>query len=127
MMSAGLLGSAGLGFAKDKYSGEALKTADAAVYESYQAEAPSKFLVFEATGLDGAKVEEAKKADPQTDAQAKVVEASIEGDRQTLKVDSFIPGTMAVIYLLLMLYFKSSGGYKPLSIEEAGAGEAAAQ
>ena len=50
--------------------------------------------------------------------QQKVQEASITGDRRTLKADSIIPLTMAVIYLVLMLYFKSKGGYKPLTIEE---------
>ena len=53
-----------------------------------------------------------------TAAEQKVQEASIAGDRQTLKADSVIPLTMAVIYLLMMLYFKSKGGYKPLTIEE---------
>jgi len=28
---------------------------------------------------------------------------------------------MAAIYLLLMLYFKAIGGYKPVTIEAAGA------
>jgi hypothetical protein len=31
-------------------------------------------------------------------------------------VDSFIPATMAVIYLLILLYFKTIGGYKPVHI-----------
>ena len=39
-----------------------------------------------------------------------------EGDRATLKADSYIPLSMAVIYLLLFLYFKTIGGYKPLSM-----------
>ena len=43
--------------------------------------------------------------------------ASIDGDRKTLKADSIIPGIMAVIYLLILLYFKSIGGYKPVTIE----------
>ena len=43
--------------------------------------------------------------------------ASIDGDRKTLKADSFIPAIMAVIYLLMLLYFKSIGGYKPVTIE----------
>ena len=38
------------------------------------------------------------------------------GDRKTLKWDSFIPAIMAAIYLLLFLYFKTIGGYKPVSI-----------
>ena len=42
--------------------------------------------------------------------------ASIEGDRKTLKADAWIPATMAVIYLLILVYFKSIGGYKPVTI-----------
>ena len=47
-----------------------------------------------------------------------MAEASIVGDRKTLRADAFIPAAMAVIYLLLFLYFKSIGGYKPLAIDE---------
>ena len=119
MMSAGLIGSAGLGYAKDRYAGEALKAADMALYEEYKSTSTSGFLFFgEVVGLDGQKVE-AIKALPEGDRspdQQKVVEASIQGDRQTLIADSFIPGTMAVIYLLLMLYFKSIGGYKTVHL-----------
>ena len=43
--------------------------------------------------------------------------ASIAGDRKTLVADSYIPAVMAVIYLLMMLYFKSIGGYKPVAID----------
>ncbi|MCA9134457.1 MAG: hypothetical protein KDA45_14910, partial [Planctomycetales bacterium] len=48
--------------------------------------------------------------------QRDVHEASIAGDRKTLVADSFIPATMAVIYLLLLLYFKAIGGYKTVHI-----------
>ena len=47
-----------------------------------------------------------------------VVEASITGDRKTLKADSFIPAGMAAVYLLLLLYFKAIGGYKPIHVED---------
>jgi hypothetical protein len=46
------------------------------------------------------------------------VQSSITGDRKTLKADSFIPAAMAAIYLLLLLYFKAIGGYKPIHIDE---------
>ena len=59
-----------------------------------------------------------------TRRQAMDVLADQQGDRKTLKFDSYIPGTMAVIYLLLLLYFKSIGGYKPLTIEEEMASKA---
>jgi hypothetical protein len=49
---------------------------------------------------------------------AAVAAASIAGDRKTLKADSFIPATMAGIYLLLLIYFKTIGGYKTVHIVE---------
>ena len=38
-------------------------------------------------------------------------------DRKTLKADAFIPATMAVIYFLMLIYFKSIGGYKTVHLE----------
>lgn len=141
MLSAGMIGSPGLGYAKDRFSGEALKTADAAVYEQYKAEKPSKFLVFnEVHGLDGKKfgdvsakltkereaVEKgggdvSKAADRLSADEKKVHDASITGDRRTLVADSAIPAIMAVIYLGIMLYFKSIGGYKTVHLEGTAA------
>ena len=46
-----------------------------------------------------------------------MAEASIIGDRETLKADSFIPVAMAVVYLLLFFYFKALGGYKTVRID----------
>jgi MFS family permease len=120
MLSAGMIGGPGLGYSKDRFAGEELKAKDAALYEQYKAATPSKFLNMEftaATGLDGKKLEEAKSAKPRTPEQEVVVKANEAGDRKTLKFDSLIPATMAVIYLLLLIYFKSIGGYKPTSIE----------
>jgi len=120
MMSAGLLGSAGLGYAKDRFAGEALQKQDAAIYSTYKAEKPSTFLFLApANGLDGTKLSAAQTATNKTAEQKVVVEASIQGDRQTLKADSFIPATMAAIYLLLFFYFKAIGGYRPVSIADA--------
>ena len=119
MMSAGLLGGPGLGYAKDRYTAEHLTATAPAVYEQYKATTSSKFLFFnEVTGLDGTKLSEAQKAEVKTPEQKAVVEASIIGDRKTLKADAFIPATMAAIYLLLLIYFKSIGGYKPVAIAD---------
>jgi MFS family permease len=133
MMSAGLLGSPGLGYLKDRYSGEALQEMDPALFEQYKASKPSKFLAVlpEATGLDAEKLgaisaslAEMRKADAtKTPAdlpgdEGKVMNASIEGDRRTLRTDAFIPATMALVYLGLLLYFKTIGGYRPVSIDE---------
>ncbi len=131
MMSAGLIGAPGLGYAKDRFAGDALKEKNPALYEEYKSETASKFLFFsEVSGLDGAKlgaVQDKDNADEElTDNDKIVLESSIDGDRSTLKADSFIPAGMAVIYLMLLLYFKSKGGYKPVSIvsEDESGGKA---
>ncbi|MGE3172533.1 MAG: sugar MFS transporter [Planctomycetota bacterium] len=143
MMSGGLLGTPGLGYAKDRFAGEALQRQDPAAYAAYRAETPSTFLTFDAVhGLDGKKLGEAQELlaasrdelaeagerDPQqalaqlpTEARA-VIQASIDGDRATLRVDSVIPAAMAGLYLLLLIYFKSQGGYRALKLEEPGPG-----
>jgi hypothetical protein len=94
-------------------------------------------LFFEpVSAIDGAKLGEAQgqlakvrtellaagNKDPQaalaslTDEQRTVIQASIAGDRKTLVADAAIPTIMALIYLALLLYFKSIGGYKPLHL-----------
>lgn len=120
MLSAGLLGGPGLGYAKDRFTAESLKVSNAAVYEANKAAAPSKFLFLESvTAVDGTKLEAAKKeGEKGTPDQKAIVAANQAGDRATLKADSFIPLAMAAIYLGLLLYFKSLGGYRSLSLEE---------
>jgi len=120
MLSAGLIGGPGLGYAKDRYTAENLKASNAAVYEANKASAPSKFLFLApVTAVDGSKLEAAKKAgDKGTPEQKAIVAANQAGDRATLKADSYIPMAMAAIYLALLLYFKSAGGYRALKLEE---------
>ena len=61
MMSAGLIGSPGLGYAKDRFASEELQKVNPALYAEYRATTPSKFLFFEQVyGLDGKKLGEAK-------------------------------------------------------------------
>lgn len=137
MMSAGLIGSPGLGYAKDRFAGEELREANQTVYEQVQAEEPSSFLFFEQVhGIDAktigeiqdalkkkrAELAETGSVNPEealaalSEEQRTILEASIAGDRRTLRVDAVIPATMAVIYLLLLLYFQSIGGYRPVHI-----------
>jgi MFS family permease len=120
MLSAGLIGGPGLGYAKDRFTGEALKESNAAVYEANKAAAPSNYLFFApATAVDGQKLEAAKAAGEKGTADQKaIVAANQVGDRATLRTDSFIPLTMALVYLILLFYFKSIGGYRALKIEE---------
>jgi len=143
MMSAGLLGSAGLGYAKDRFAGEALQSSNPALYQTYKAANPSKFLKFsEVNGIDGKKLGEvqtklaktredlakAGNLNPEaaisamTPEERTILESSISGDRHTLKADAYIPATMAGIYLLLLIYFKLIGGYKTVHIKSGPSG-----
>ena len=86
MMSAGLLGGPGLGYAKDRFTAEHLSATAPAIYEQYKAPVPSKFLFLsEVRGLDGTKLSAAQTAAAKTPEQRIVSDASIVGDRETLK------------------------------------------
>lgn len=122
MLSAGLIGGPGLGYGKDRFAAESLKSSNAAVYAEVQTKEPSKFLFFApVNAIDGKKLAEAKEAKQKTPAQQAIVTADQAGDRKTLKADSAIPAIMAAIYLALLLYFKSIGGYKAIHLEGTSA------
>jgi fucose permease len=120
MLSAGLIGGPGLGYAKDRYTAEALQQSAPAAYAAAKSSSESKFLFLApVTAVDGKKLEEAKTAGAKGTADQKaIVAANQAGDRATLKADSYIPLAMAVIFLALLFYFKSIGGYRALKIEE---------
>lgn len=121
MLSAGLIGGPGLGYCKDRFAGAALEKAAPAVYAEFKSEKPSRFLNVastEAFGLDGQKVAEARAAGAAATADQKAaVEADQQGDRDTLKADSFIPATMAAVYLALLGFFASIGGYRRVDMK----------
>jgi MFS family permease len=123
MLSAGMIGGPGLGYSKDRYAAEALQQSSPAIYQTVKVAEPSKFLFLDpVNAIDGKKLGEAKdattakKATPEQEA---IVKADQQGDRNTLKADSFIPLAMAVIFLGILLYFKSTGGYKTITLAEA--------
>ena len=62
MMSAGLIGRPGLGYAKDRFAAEALQQASPDAYTAYKAPIESKFLFLNpVVGLDGSKLAEVQK------------------------------------------------------------------
>jgi MFS family permease len=139
MMSGGMLGGPGLGYAKDRFASARLQAAHPVVYAEYKVAQPSGWLIFrEVAAIDGRKLGQVQaklaaarqeliqsgRLDPRealdrlTPAEREVQQASIEGDRQTLRVDAIVPGVMALIYLGLLLYFRSLGGYKVIHLED---------
>ena len=125
MLSAGLLGGPGIGYNQDYAASNDLKQKAPAVYDQYKSETKNKFLFFpEIQGLDGTKVGaiRGKAADVRTPDETQVHDADLHGGRMALRTTAAIPATMAVLYLLIILYFKTKGGYKQVHIAGTGHG-----
>jgi MFS family permease len=122
MLSAGLIGGPGLGYSKDRYAADALQASNPAAYSTVKAGTPSAFPipgVFDPVyAIDGTKLAAAKEAKTPTKDDKDIVAADQTGDRHTLKADSYIPATMAAIFLLILIYFKTIGGYRVVSLAE---------
>lgn len=126
MLSAGLLGGPGIGYKQDRFAAAKLQQTSMPTYEAYKSGTPSKFLFFkEITGLDGTKkgvvldeTDESKLTAQQKIDKPLLVEANLYGGRMALKYTAYIPATLAVLYLLLILYFRATGGYRAIHVEE---------
>ena len=145
MLSAGLLGGPGIGFKQDFNASTKLKAESPDVYERYKAEEENSFLGYKVVGLDGTKVgilndngTELARANKILTAANKpedkltgwwgeaqktagddkkfVDGAELYGGRRALQLTSYVPLTMAGLYLLLILAFQAAGGYKAVHI-----------
>ncbi len=125
MLSAGLLGGPGIGYNQDYVASQTLKSTSPALYDQYKSDSKKDFLFFPAIqGLDGTKIGSirGKSDDARTPEERQVHEADLFGGRMTLRMTAALPATMAILFLLLILYFRARGGYKEVHIEGAGAG-----
>ncbi len=61
---------------------------------------------------------EALLANAATDVPA-VKSSNLNGGRKALELTAYVPAAMAVGFLILLLYFKATGGYRVISLEEA--------
>jgi MFS family permease len=127
MLSAGLLGGPGIGYNQDYFASKDLREKAPEVYAEYKSDTKNSFLFFpEIQGLNGSKVGAVreKAADARTVPETQVHDADLHGGRMALQITAALPATMAIIYLLLILYFKGRGGYKQVHIEGSGHGAA---
>lgn len=146
MLSAGLLGSPGIGFEQDYYASKELKQKAEKTFARFEAKENNRFLWFETHGLDGSKVALLNLATQKTDSdkarqerdrelqktaeQTKLTEwlkqdgkyfeqdkgpvdkANLFGGQMALLLTAAVPAVMALLYLVLIVYFKTKGGYK---------------
>jgi MFS family permease len=110
MLAAGVLGNALLGNIQDKEIEKQLQASGATLYESVVGE--EKVSIFgKYRAVDQDKVQTL----PPTQ-QDQVQGIREDSKKSALKTVVFFPGIMLVSYLLLILYFRSKGGYKPVEI-----------
>jgi MFS family permease len=120
MLSAGLLGGPGIGYFQDYFASGELKKTDSALYEEYKSESVNSFLWFpQIQGLDGTEVGQIRDipAADRSEAEEAIGAADLYGGQMALRYTGMIPATMAVCYLILILYFRSIGGYKAVHLD----------
>ena len=123
MLSAGVLGGPGIGYTQDVNIGRR-KLQAARIPAAYAAggfdQQENRFLFFPPVrGFDGTKVSAATSRTVPT-YQGRASQPSMFGKQQALKITAAIPATMAVGYLLLLIYFRAIGGYKLVEIGPGG-------
>jgi MFS family permease len=123
MLSAGLLGGPGIGYTQDYYASKSLEQTAPTVYAQYKAPTENSFLFFPVIqGLDGGKLAAVrdKADDARTPEEKQVHAADLHGGSMALQVTAAIPLTMAILFLILNVYFKMIGGYRQVHIEGTG-------
>ena len=123
MLAAGLLGNPVIGSIQDRF-----------IDDGIQANAPElvdQVLEAEGSGLLGARTlnDDAVAMLPEED-QERVVAVQSVASQLALKTVAWLPAFMFVCYVLLILYFRSKGGYKTVELkmeEETGGVEGPAE
>ncbi len=120
MLSAGLLGGPGIGYKQDFFASTKLEQESPALYQEFKSDSESGFLMFpKIQGLDGTKVAQIrdKSAEQRSDDEKLVGAADLYGGRMALRYTGLVPLTMALCYLVLILYFRSIGGYTAVHLD----------
>ena len=118
MLAVGILGSPFLGYMQESSTTQQLKVANPALYE--QVTTTHKYLLGGYQAIDPTKAAAVTDAKSQSDLQA----ATTAGKFSALGKMAMFPAFTFACYLMLMLYFKSRGGYRPVQLATVESGSA---
>jgi hypothetical protein len=126
LLTVGIFGFPFLGAVKDNFDARTIKKEVPALYEKYEIPDQS-FFGWKYNSIKAGQVLEDETfaaAETATDAEKEVLntaktelKAKIDKSaRRTIRVAAALPLTMAIAFGLIILWFKSQGGYKPVEL-----------
>lgn len=110
MLAVGILGFPFIGFLQESSATKQLAAVDAGLYRSATVDKEYLLGAYKA-------IEPGRAASADAQASAKITNAVEAGQFSALGKMAMFPGFMLVCYLALILYFRSKGGYRPVTLE----------
>ena len=115
MLSAGVIGAVFLGLSQDRAVDKTIQNYDlangTAIHEAYVTETKISVL-----GTYNAIDQEKVAAEATPEEQQAIATAIDDAKKAALKTVAILPLIMLISYLLLILYFRSQGGYRPVDL-----------
>lgn len=116
MLGVGVLGSPFLGYIQDQRVNSLLSVQDPQVYQRVVGTEPKWSVFGSYQALDEKRVEATSASDQQEIGQVRE-----EAQKNALRIVAILPCVMLVCYVILILYFRSRGGYKAEVLTGRGA------
>jgi MFS family permease len=119
MLSVGVVGAVFMGFSQDRAIDKNIAAYDmmngTAIHETYVTVSKRSVL-----GSYSA-VDQEKVAAEATPEEQEAIQSAVDSSKKTaLKTVAILPVIMLISYLLLILYFRSQGGYRPVDLAAGG-------
>jgi hypothetical protein len=121
MLAVGILGSPFLGYLQESSATKQLASTNPALYQSVTVE--QKYLLGDYRAIDPVKKSTVTDEKSQADLKA----ATDAAPYSALGKMALVPAFTFACYLVLMVYFKSRGGYRPVQLSNAGVQSEGAQ
>ena len=111
MLAVGVVGAPFMGFLQDSNMDENLAVSAPALHQQVMVERNSIFGDYRA-------VDPAVAATANPNDQQLLGQVQEQSQKEALQTIAFLPVLMLICYIALILYFRSRGGYRPVSLEE---------